>query len=386
MPIRRPTLDTTTVRYHPTATSLLAACHNDFMLRERDANIILPFALKTKYAEPASPVNGRRNSMKPVRSASLLLPNESDTDSDSDSTTLFKSSSPTSPVLKDEQFWLSVWTSRGRQPAKLDLVLSCTTGPIGKYPIFLYSNVPDDELTSEWVVPRIELLVKHLRSTAGFKRVFSVFGPVPLTRAFVSSWMDATSAVPVDDPYYAAKHTFCTRATLSAEPNPLPSNHVLRLAEPSDLARCAELCFGFAAGSEPFVLSEEDATREAKGYIAARQMYVYNVVDERTGEVETASIVCVTRSSLNVAAITKVYTNPMHRGQKCAEKLVRFVSHALLNEGKKSAVVLFVAHDNLAAEKVYDRVGFQGLCGKPRPEGVSDWVEIGFEKTELGHW
>ncbi|KIO17348.1 hypothetical protein M407DRAFT_85086 [Tulasnella calospora MUT 4182] len=379
MPIRRPTLDTTFVRYHPTAASLLASCQNDFMLRERDANIILPFAIKTKYAEPQSPVNVRRNSIKP---RSPILLNESDTES-SDNDIM---RTPVSPVTKDEQFWLSVWTSRARQPARLDMVLSCTTGPIGKYPVFLYSNVPDDDMTSEWIVPRIELLVKRLRCCLSTKRVFSVFGPVPLTRAFVSAWVDSTEAMPVEDPYYAAKHTYCTRATLSQETSAIPVGHELRLADMSDLHRGTELCYGFAAGSEPFVLSIEDATKEARGYIANRQMYVYNIVDERTGAVETASIVCVTRTSQNVSAITKVYTNPMHRGKKCAEKLVRFVSHTLLTEGKKSSVVLFVAHDNLAAEKVYDRVGFQGLCGKPRPEGVSDWVEIGFENTEIGHW
>lgn len=139
--------------------------------------------------------------------------------------------------------------------------------------------------------------------------------------------MDATEAVPVEDPYYAAKHTYCTRATLSKESTPLPSGHEVRLADMSDLQRGAESCYGFAAGSEPFVLSFEDATKEARGYIANRQMYVYNIVDEQTGSVETASIVCATRTSQNVSAITKVYTNPLHRGKKCAEKLVRFVSH-----------------------------------------------------------
>ena len=58
---------------------------------------------------------------------------------------------------------------------------------------------------------------------------------------------------------------------------------------------------------------------------------------------------------------------------------------ALFKEHKQS-VVLFVAHDNMAAAKVYDRVGFQGLCGKPRGAGVDPWLEIGFEDTTLGHW
>jgi len=193
-------------------------------------------------------------------------------------------------------------------------------------------------------------------------------------------------AIPVPDAYYAAKHTHCTRSTLSSEPSPLPAGHELRLADASDLIRCAELCYGFAAVSEPFVLSTEDAVKEARGYIANRQIYVYNVPAAKGDDVETASIVCATRTSQGVSAITKVYTNPKFRGQRCAEKLVRYVCQQLLYEQKRNSVVLFVAHDNVAAEKVYDRVGFQGLCGKPRPEGVNDWIEIGFEDTELGHW
>lgn len=48
-------------------------------------------------------------------------------------------------------------------------------------------------------------------------------------------------------------------------------------------------------------------------------------------------------------------------------------------------MVLFVAHDNGAAEKVYHRVGFQGLMGRTAQD-VEDWIEIGFVNTERGHW
>jgi ribosomal protein S18 acetylase RimI-like enzyme len=55
----------------------------------------------------------------------------------------------------------------------------------------------------------------------------------------------------------------------------------------------------------------------------------------------------------------------------------------------KEAVVLYVAHDNQAAAKVYHRVGFVGLDGKDySAEGVEPWLEIGFDRdvVELGHW
>lgn len=153
------------VRYHNSAASMLASCQNDMMTRERDANIILPFALKAAKSPAPGPV--RRQS----RSNTILLPS-ADSDTDSDDDIMHTPVSPTSSSSsKDDQFWLSVWTRN-----QLDIVVSCTNGPIGKYPIFLYSNVPDEVLTSAWVKPRIELLVKRLRACLSAKRVFSVFG------------------------------------------------------------------------------------------------------------------------------------------------------------------------------------------------------------------
>lgn len=48
-------------------------------------------------------------------------------------------------------------------------------------------------------------------------------------------------------------------------------------------------------------------------------------------------------------------------------------------------MVLFVAHENEPAEKVYNHVGFEGLRGRTA-EGVEDWLEIGFSGTVRGHW
>jgi hypothetical protein len=51
-------------------------------------------------------------------------------------------------------------------------------------------------------------------------------------------------------------------------------------------------------------------------------------------------------------------------------------------------VVLYVGVGN-PAERVYDRVGFQGLTERSRAiDGVEHWLEIGFDqaKVNLGHW
>ncbi|KAG9087981.1 hypothetical protein FRC06_002277 [Ceratobasidium sp. 370] len=96
-------------------------------------------------------------------------------------------------------------------------------------------------------------------------------------------------------------------------------------------------------------------------------------------------MVASSRSSANVAAITKVYTPPAFRGRKYALRLVQWVTQHLLYRDGKESVVLYVSHEN-PAEKVYHRVGFAGLCGTPRPGLVEDWLEIGFEGTIRGHW
>ena len=52
-------------------------------------------------------------------------------------------------------------------------------------------------------------------------------------------------------------------------------------------------------------------------------------------------------------------------------------------------MVLYVAHNNPAAAKVYDRVGFVGISPNgPAAEGVHSWLELGFDTdiVQLGHW
>ena len=51
--------------------------------------------------------------------------------------------------------------------------------------------------------------------------------------------------------------------------------------------------------------------------------------------------------------------------------------------------MLYVAHNNPAAAKVYDRVGFLGLGPTSSSvPGVDSWLELGFDRAvvTLGHW
>lgn len=57
----------------------------------------------------------------------------------------------------------------------------------------------------------------------------------------------------------------------------------------------------------------------------------------------------------------------------------------LLFDTKRDAVTLYVSHGN-SAQRVYDRVGFVGLCGKEQPADVEDSIELGFVGTARGIW
>lgn len=48
----------------------------------------------------------------------------------------------------------------------------------------------------------------------------------------------------------------------------------------------------------------------------------------------------------------------------------------------KSTLVLYVGNELLGARRIYERVGFQPLLTRL----PHDWVEVGFQDTQLGYW
>ena len=60
-------------------------------------------------------------------------------------------------------------------------------------------------------------------------------------------------------------------------------------------------------------------------------------------------------------------------------------SDRLLFDCGKESVVLYVGYEN-SAQKVYHRVGFAGLCGDAKVDGVEDSLELGFVGSSRGHW
>lgn len=270
----------------------------------------------------------------------------------------------------------------------VDFVLSCTEGAVGSYPIFIVPTRPSSQLDESYLLPRLSLLVRALHSAVNVSRVYSIFAPDPVAKMFADLWVDHTGVTVEDTPYYAAMFTFCTEASYMHRPMAIhPSlKYEVRSAVESDIPNVADLCYGFALGSAPFILTREESVKEATSLVRNSQVWVHQI-QQGDSAPELASIVCMTRQSAAVAAITKVYTNPKWRQLGCAERLVRRVCKYLLKS--KESVVLYVAHDNKGAVKVYHRVGFVGLDEKNHSiDGVEPWLEVGFDRkvVELGHW
>ncbi|KAM5530598.1 hypothetical protein V8D89_015606 [Ganoderma adspersum] len=297
--------------------------------------------------------------------------------------------SSTAPPNTAENVWIVLWDTRDRTSSpSVTFVLSCTTGPLGPYPVFIYTPLSSVSLQSVGIHPRLLAVARALKIAVPPERVFSVFAVDSVASTFADIWTAETGIPLATHPqYYHASLMCCDanllRVRLLAE---LPGAEVvLRRAVSTDIPNVSRLCHAFAAGSEPFVLSNEKTVREAAIMIQNNQLWVHEV--KASGrDAEIASIVATTRTTDTVAAVTKVFTNPKWRSRGCAERLLRYVCQQLLKE--KAAVILYVAHDNPAALSVYRNVGFVGFTAYSKGRMDESWKELGFDRSrvELGHW
>lgn len=133
----------------------------------------------------------------------------------------------------------------------LDFVLSCTVGPLGNYPVFIFTPHPMHMLSEQFIGRRILHLVTHLQKYVPVQRVFSVFAPAMVAGAFVSFWRMRTGVAPIEEPYYDATLSYCdsksfvndeyeSAYTPDCEPRP---------ATEADIPQIAKLCKMFAATS-----------------------------------------------------------------------------------------------------------------------------------------
>ncbi|RDX50473.1 hypothetical protein OH76DRAFT_1455350 [Lentinus brumalis] len=287
--------------------------------------------------------------------------------------------SPTPDGTADS--WVVVWdlTEPSGTSAVILFVLSCTTGPLGPYPIFIFTPLPAASLVRDFVGPRILAMARALRLVAAPERVFSVFAVDALADAFAASWTVETGIQLDSNPvYYHASLMCCDRNTLRTPPPQCDVTFASRLATAADVEKVSVLCQDFSATSEPFVLSCEKSAQEAELLVQKGQLWVHEFRSSE-GDPEIACILAVTRSTANVAGLTKVFTNPRWRSRGCAERLTRHVCQHLLET--KDTVVLYVSHDNPAA-KVYERVGFVGFASGI--DGRTDaWKELDLTSPRL---
>ncbi|KAH9897879.1 hypothetical protein C8Q73DRAFT_663751 [Cubamyces lactineus] len=350
------------VMQHDTASCFLSFTAPFLRRHEASSNIVLAHALKRVDAQTA--LSGFE-----FMSESDVYARLSSTDLDSHT-----------PRPSNSAFWLTVWSQSSPScPPTLDLVLACVDWTLGDYPIFLWTPNRVSATSSAWLAPRIAELTAHLTRCVPPERVFSVFGLTSLVKAFARAWTNLTGFPVEPEPFYAALFSQCTADTFRESDAALPEGHSLRKATPADVEPVAQLCKEFADDSIFFPLSIERARVEARELISKGLVWVYDA----SGDITT--ICAVTRNSHRVSAITKVYTTPRWRRRGCAEYLVREVTAQLLFNVGKDSVVLYVGHEN-SAQRVYDRVGFAGLCGKDKPDVVEDSLELGFVGADRGHW
>ncbi|PIL31464.1 hypothetical protein GSI_06166 [Ganoderma sinense ZZ0214-1] len=350
------------VLQHLTADDFLTFTYPTLRRHEASSNIVLAHALKRVGAEAA--------------------PNRYESTSEDHVAALFATMARDRYTHRpsNDAFWLTLWSVSPQSGLPtLDLVLSCVNWSLGDYPIFLWTPHRASAASSTWLVPRIQQITKHLLDCVPPERVFSVFGLTSLVKTFSRVWTQATGFAIEPEPFYAALHSYCTPETFRQRDAALPQGHQLRKAKMADQEAVAQLCKEFADDSIYFPLSIERARIEARELVSKGLAWVYDA----SGDITT--ICAATRNSPHVAAITKVYTTPRWRRRGCAELLVRAVTAQLLFDFGKEAVVLYVGHEN-SAQRVYDRVGFAGLCGKPKPDGVEDALELGFVGADRGHW
>ncbi|KAI0756474.1 hypothetical protein C8Q80DRAFT_33771 [Daedaleopsis nitida] len=344
----------TFVMQHHSADDFLSFTYPVLRRHEASSNIVLAHALKRVGAENA------------------LSGFEFMSDEDVNARFASINAEYTTPRATTDAFWLTVWTvSSPASPPTLDLVLSCVNWSLGDYPIFLWTPQRSSAASSAWLAPRVQQVAEYLSCCVPPERVFSIFGLTSLVKTFARTWTQMTGFVIEPEPFYAALFSYCTAQTWRKGDVALPEGHRLRKASMTDKE--------FADDSVYFPLSIERARHEAHELISKGLVWVYDACGDIT------TICAVTRNSHRVSAITKVYTTPRWRRRGCAEFLVREVTAQLLFQYGKESVVLYVGHEN-SAQRVYDRVGYAGLCGKPKPDAVEDSLELGFIGADRGHW
>lgn len=139
-------------------------------------------------------------------------------------------------------WWIVIYSG-----PKVALVLSCTDGYMGKYPIFIVdTNVMDEKD----FIPSIQLLAHTLQRHVPIERVYSVYGPIEIAQLFSKIWTQSTGVQPEPEPYYDAKISWLRYQDLQQSVTDSESSKFeVGLAGPTDIGQIAKLCYMFASDS-----------------------------------------------------------------------------------------------------------------------------------------
>lgn len=153
-------------------------------------------------------------------------------------------------IIVQDQLWIVAFVQMTDIDVKL--ILACTNGPNGKYPLFLFTPVPNAAMEEDpYIFLSLTSAARHLQTLVPTSRVFSVFGRELLSRTFSTIWSQQTNIPLIPEPYYHCKITYLTSETLELNRRQLDpiSTAQIRPAGPSDLVGVARLCREFAESS-----------------------------------------------------------------------------------------------------------------------------------------
>lgn len=152
--------------------------------------------------------------------------------------------------------WFIIYTGSVVQ-RNIQYIASCTNGSIGRYPLFIYTTIPYSSLSDErcqgHIVSAMRLLVITLLQHIPPSRVYSAFGQEIVIHFFSGLWTEITNINALEEPYYIAKISHSTDATVRAcdvryHENPGEESEI-RLARREDCPAIADLGYGFAGES-----------------------------------------------------------------------------------------------------------------------------------------
>ena len=137
--------------------------------------------------------------------------------------------------------WIAIYS----KPGTVALVLSCTDGYMGAYPVFIVNTNPihDNDFVS-----CIHQSALTLQRHVPIERVYSVFGPIKIVQLFCRKWTQITGVQAEPHPYYDAKISCLRRHEILQHPA-TPSEYEVGLATQADVLPIAKSCHDFASDS-----------------------------------------------------------------------------------------------------------------------------------------